>query len=156
MIDGVTFTNITEQQTLYIWDNLRDYDKVELQAAKFTRENIYEFLQANDETVCGLMNDVPVAIFGYVTTTATIRFNFFATNECKDYWKTITKSARSYMRWNIQKYPALRPIIEVWEKHLESRMWLKYLGFRETRAYRRTPYGKLIFVEYDKYSKRRL
>lgn len=151
MIEGVTFTYLNEEQCNYIWDNMREHDKVETEAFGFTKENAFRSLQTCNETVCGLKDDVPVAIFGFITTPGTIRFNFLATKDCEKYWLTITKIAKSYIKYNINNFPQLRPIIEVWEGHTVSRRWLKLFGFEETKAYRFTPKGKMIFMEYNKY-----
>ena len=147
-MNGVSFSYPSEEQVHHILDNLREHDKVELSVVGMTRENAFERLSQCDETQIGSYDGEPVAVIGYMTTAATIRFNFFSTNECNKHWLLITRMAKAYVQYNIKKYPQLRPIIEVWEGHSTSVRWLKILGFKPTGAYRHTPYGKMLFVEY--------
>ena len=150
----VAFEYPTEEHVTHIWNNLREADKVELAVDGMTAENAFQYISHWNEAQCGLADGEPVAIFGYTQTAATIRFNFFCTPRADSFWKTITKTAKSYIKWNVRNFPQLRPVIEVWEGHTQSLRWLKHLGFKPTGAFRYTPHGKLIFVEYDKYKER--
>lgn len=127
---------------------MREADRVELQAAGVTAENFKDALKHTTETQVVLDDGVPLAMYGYVIYGKTIRFNFFATDECRRYWKTITRSARSYMRYHIEKNPHHRAILEVWEGHDAARRWLQRLGFVELKAYRYTAHGRMIYMEY--------
>ena len=147
-MNDVSFSYVDEEQFFYIWDNLREHDRIELTVVGVTRENAIERMSWCDETQIGSIDGVPLAVIGYVTTAATIRFNFFATDECDKHWLLITRMSKAYVQYNIKKHPHLRPIIEVWEGHSTSVRWLKLLGFKPTGAYRHTPFGKMLFVEY--------
>jgi hypothetical protein len=144
-----------EQQLDFIIQNLRPADETELLAAGITPKNAWEKLQSCDENIAVEIDGEPLCVFGYVLTAATIRFNFFGTQKVEQNWKQITRSVRSYMHYYIRKYPTLKGVIEVWEGHTTSIRWLKLLGFAETAAYRRTKYGRLIFVQFNKYNNNR-
>lgn len=153
MQEGATFEPLTKKHFNYIWKHMRDYDKVEMNIVGGTSNaKAWKIYKACDENIVGLVDNVPICLFGHTHTINTIRFNFISTDEVNKYWKQITKSARSYINWIMSQNPKKRGVIEVWEEHEPSRKWLKILGFRETNTFRNTIYGKTIFVEFHKYT----
>ena len=153
MPDVVEYSELTEQQLAHIYPRLRDYDRQELEIFGYTDENAWQQVQNSDQAICGILNGEPVCVFGYSLTPTTIRFGFFGTDKIERYWKRITKGARSYLRFQMQQHPSHKPVIEVWEKHHQSRRWLRLLGFQESSTYRTTNKGRTIFLHFYKYNK---
>lgn len=146
MYTDIEFTYLEPEQMDFIWENMRETDKRELEIHGYTDDNYQDRMKNWDQVICGLYKGSPVAVYGYFLRQNIIYFGFFSTNEIKHFYKTMTKIARIYIQNRLDEFPDKDGVILVWEKHREAIIWIKRLGFHHAPSFVDTKFGRLLYM----------
>lgn len=129
----------TEKDFQYVWDNMREYDREELERQGFKGNQWKKF--GSTECYAGLLKKEPLCVFGVSVRSGAMFFWLIATDGFESHegiWFRSHKFAIEFIRSYQEKHFGKKALVAVWKEHDKSRRWLNRLGFRDTKF----SYGK--------------
>lgn len=138
---------LTVDDVNYIWTHLREHDRLELDLMDETQERIGRYATM-ENAFCAKLGTEPFLAFGAGETPKSVFVWFFATDEVRHHWRRIHKLAQAFLQMLRVKYAGKYILVDVWEKHNQSRHWLKRLGFEDTPHLRHRRGEKFHIMEW--------
>lgn len=123
----------TEEKVSHVWDNMREYDVMELSLQKYKKAAAIEHAMTEDFHVLEYKGE-PVHVGGVVPIGWCNHVVFYATNDFGRHYKAITEVAKGFFPSMSKEYWDRILMVTVWEKHRVSMRWLQNLGLTRSKA----------------------
>ena len=132
----MSIEDCTAEDLDYIWQNLREPDRREVELQGLTNEN-YKRLLDYPEALVGKYQGTPVCFFALCYTDKVVYLICIATEQIYSVFKYFHVGAMCFVETVRQRHWNRRILVEVWEEHNHSIKWLKRLGFKPKFRWKR-------------------
>lgn len=143
---------LTADHLKYIWEHLREYDRVELELQYEDADSILRYADY-EGSLCGLQDNVPFCAWGTAERHSTYFHWFFATELLEEQpalWRIIHRVGKEWLAQVTAEKFGKRGLVQVWEEHKTSIRWLERLGFERTKHVTGKQGQRLVIMERNK------
>lgn len=127
----IEFVEINAADLEYLWQNMRERDKSEMQLMGINDENFLSYWISVDGTIVHYEGK-PIAFFFGVPTSRVVQLGFMATDAVNKIPVFFHKASKMIVQSMAEHWFGKRCICVMWAKYKTNRKWLEALGFAVT------------------------